>query len=311
MHQLVMEMGVRAVNPEIVISESIESEIEKHCFSETQVEVGGFLVGTIEGNRTKIAAALPSLKAVSTQVNLTITHEAWSDALSDVERNYPDMKIVGWYHSHPGFGLFLSEYDSFIQENFFVDPNHVALVVDPLEGSLGWFVVRDGKTIELSRKTTTLPAIAEKGEERVDVLNRISGDSEKRSILSPKLVAISLTLALVTGMVAWWVGFNSAQNKSNELYASQISDLTNQLNAQPTVPPIDPGQTEDGVKTITIVYEVKKGDSLWKIASLYLGDGSRYEELKTFNAALDLTALEPGMQIKLQIEAEVTNEVNQ
>ena len=46
------------MNPEIVISESIESEIEKHCFSETQVEVGGFLVGTIDGGRTNISAAL-------------------------------------------------------------------------------------------------------------------------------------------------------------------------------------------------------------------------------------------------------------
>ena len=306
-----MEMRVRNMNPESVISESIESEIEKHCFSETQVEVGGFLVGTIEGGRTNISAALPSLKAVSTQVNLTITHEAWSDALSDVEENYPGMKIIGWYHSHPGFGLFLSEYDSFIQENFFVDPNHVALVVDPLEGSLGWFVVRDSKTIELFRKPTSLPAIAEKGEERIDVLNRMSGDSEKRSSLSPKVLAISFTLALVTGMITWWVGYNSAQNRSNELYAGQIADLNSQLSAQPTVPPIDPGQGEEGVKTITIVYEVKKGDSLWKIAALFLGDGSRYNELKEANPDLDLTSIDPGMQIQLQIEAEVVGEVKQ
>jgi proteasome lid subunit RPN8/RPN11 len=299
------------MNPEIVISESIESEIEKHCFSETQVEVGGFLVGTIDGGRTNISAALPSLKAVSTQVNLTITHEAWSDALSDVEENYPGMKIIGWYHSHPGFGLFLSEYDSFIQENFFVDPNHVALVVDPLEGSLGWFVVRDSKTIELFRKPTSLPAIAEKGEERIDVLNRMSGDSEKRSSLSPKVLAISVTLALVTGMITWWVGYNSAQNRSNELYAGQIADLNSQLSAQPTVPPIDPGQGEEGAKTITIVYEVKKGDSLWKIAALFLGDGSRYNELKEANPDLDLTSIDPGMQIQLQIEAEVVGEVKQ
>lgn len=301
------------MNPEVVINESIESEIEKHCFSETQVEVGGFLVGTIEGSRTNIAAALPSLKAVSTQVNLTITHEAWSDALSDVEKNYSGMKIVGWYHSHPGFGLFLSEYDSFIQENFFVDPNHVALVVDPLEGSLGWFVVRNGKVVELFRKPTKLPAIAIKGEERVDVLNRISGNSEKRSKISIKAISVSLSLSLVTGMIFWWIGVNGAQNKSNEIYAMQIAELNNQLNARPMpVPtPIETVQPENELKLITIAYEVKKGDSLWRIAEIYLGDGSRYVELKEANPDLDLTMIDPGMEIQLQIEAKVINEANQ
>jgi len=305
-----MEMGVRSVNPEIVISESIESEIEKHCFSETQVEVGGFLVGKIEGEHTNVLAALPSLKAVSTQVNLTITHEAWSDALSDVEKNYSGMNIVGWYHSHPGFGLFLSEYDSFIQENFFVDPNHVALVVDPLEGSLGWFVVRDGKTVEISRKPTKLPAIAIEGEERVDVLNRISGNPEKGSKISIKAISISLVLSLATGMIFWWIGTNSAQNKSNEIYANQIAELNNQLNARPTPTPtpIETEQPENAVKVVTIKYEVKEGDSLWRIAALYLGDGSRFPELQESNPDLDLNVLEPGMEILIRLEAEVVNE---
>ena len=298
------------MNPEIVISESIESEIEKHCFSETQVEVGGFLVGKIEGEHTNVLAALPSLKAVSTQVNLTITHEAWSDALSDVEKNYSGMNIVGWYHSHPGFGLFLSEYDSFIQENFFVDPNHVALVVDPLEGSLGWFVVRDGKTVEISRKPTKLPAIAIEGEERVDVLNRISGNPEKGSKISIKAISISLVLSLATGMIFWWIGTNSAQNKSNEIYANQIAELNNQLNARPTPTPtpIETEQPENAVKVVTIKYEVKEGDSLWRIAALYLGDGSRFPELQESNPDLDLNVLEPGMEILIRLEAEVVNE---
>ena len=297
------------MNPEVVIKKSIESEIEKHCFSETHVEVGGFLVGTIEGIRTNIAAALPSLKAVSTQVNLTITHEAWSDALSEVEKNYSGMKIVGWYHSHPGFGLFLSEYDSFIQENFFIDPNHVALVVDPLEGSLGWFVVRNGKVVELFRKPTKLPAVAIKGEERIDVLNRISGNSEKRSKISIKAISVSLSLSLVTGMIFWFIGSNGAQNKSNEMYASQIAELNNQINARPT--PSETVQPENERKLITIAYEVKNGDSLWRIAEIYLGDGSRYVELKEANPDLDLAMIDPGMVIQLQIEAEVINEANQ
>src|SRR5260370_28351362 len=60
------------------------------------------------------------------------------------------MKIVGWYRSHPGFGVFLSEHDLFIQENFFSGPHQVAWVYDPHtdeEGCFGWV---GGKTEKLS-----------------------------------------------------------------------------------------------------------------------------------------------------------------
>ena len=56
-------------------------------------------------------------------------------------RNIRTHKIVGWYHSHPGFGVFLSEHDLFIQQNFFSNPQQVAWVYDPHtdeEGCFGW-----------------------------------------------------------------------------------------------------------------------------------------------------------------------------
>jgi hypothetical protein len=57
------------------------------------------------------------------------------------DRDYPDERIVGWYHSHPGFGVFLSDHDTFIHKNFFSAPQQVAWVYDPHsdeEGCFGW-----------------------------------------------------------------------------------------------------------------------------------------------------------------------------
>ena len=62
-----------------------------------------------------------------------------------MDRDYPDKKMIGWYHTHPGFGIFLSGMDLFICDNFFNLPWQVAFVYDPLGGDEGNFVWRSGK----------------------------------------------------------------------------------------------------------------------------------------------------------------------
>jgi hypothetical protein len=47
--------------------------------------------------------------------------------------------MVGWYHTHPDWGVFLSGMDLFICEHFFNKPLDVALVVDPCRQDRGWF----------------------------------------------------------------------------------------------------------------------------------------------------------------------------
>jgi hypothetical protein len=47
--------------------------------------------------------------------------------------------LVGWYHSHPNFGVFLSDHDQFIQKNFFKENGKITIVIDPIRGKKGWF----------------------------------------------------------------------------------------------------------------------------------------------------------------------------
>src|SRR5712675_1002427 len=37
--------------------------------------------------------------------HVTFTQETWNHIHQSLERNYPKLQIVGWYHSHPGFGV--------------------------------------------------------------------------------------------------------------------------------------------------------------------------------------------------------------
>ncbi len=64
-------------------------------------------------------------------------------------RDLKNARIVGWYHSHPDFGIFLSERDCFIHEHFFSAPGQVAYVVDPVRGLEGMFAWHEGKPAPL------------------------------------------------------------------------------------------------------------------------------------------------------------------
>ena len=128
----------------IACTEAARERIREHVDGELEREVGGFLAGRLEDGRAHVEVAMPALRAEGHRTNVTFTHDVWDDVLVQLDREHPDLQLVGWYHSHPGFGIFLSEYDQFIHRNFFPAEGMVALVVDPHTGADGWFVTRDG-----------------------------------------------------------------------------------------------------------------------------------------------------------------------
>lgn len=130
------------------LDETLMAEIEEHAYSNLTAEVGGVLMGRTKSNKTSVHGFIPALAASAEQATLTFTHDVWEDILRMAADQFPDLQIVGWYHTHPTFGIFLSEYDLFIQQNFFNSPRHLALVIDPVQGQYGWFVNKDGGEVE-------------------------------------------------------------------------------------------------------------------------------------------------------------------
>jgi proteasome lid subunit RPN8/RPN11 len=133
--------------------------IEEHSYSDLVNEVGGMLVGEVGASSVTITGFVPALKAQGSQVSLTFSHDVWTDILNIVNKDFPGKNIVGWYHTHPGHGLFLSDYDKFIHTNFFPDSSHVAVVIDPIEGTRAWFATNTkGEAVEFRREPTAMGA---------------------------------------------------------------------------------------------------------------------------------------------------------
>lgn len=73
--------------------------------------------------------------------SVTYTPESWRYMNDKLAELHPegDHVIVGWYHTHPGFGIFLSNMDLFIHTNFFTQKWHIAYVLDPVGFKSGFF----------------------------------------------------------------------------------------------------------------------------------------------------------------------------
>jgi proteasome lid subunit RPN8/RPN11 len=80
--------------------------------------------------------------------SVTYTPESWRYINDTLRERYPNDEavIVGWYHTHPGFGIFLSGMDLFIHQNFFTQTWHIAYVLDPVGKRSGFFCWDRGKT---------------------------------------------------------------------------------------------------------------------------------------------------------------------
>jgi proteasome lid subunit RPN8/RPN11 len=147
-----------AATAEIVGLRAASAEtIYRHVFENADREVGGVLVGRMpgDGGLPLITAAIPAISADEQRATLTFTQQAWAHVHRVLDTEFPpDEQIVGWYHSHPGFGIFLSGHDLFIHENFFSAPSQIAVVVDPLACTEGAFAWREGKLQALFEQPT-------------------------------------------------------------------------------------------------------------------------------------------------------------
>jgi proteasome lid subunit RPN8/RPN11 len=119
----------------------VARKIRQHARTSMKAEVCGVLIGNTEHERMTVEACIAGINAAQGGAHVTFTQDTWEHIYKIKDKEYPDHKIVGWYHSHPGFGVFLSEHDLFIQQNFFSNPQQVAWVYDPHtdeEGCFGW-----------------------------------------------------------------------------------------------------------------------------------------------------------------------------
>lgn len=266
---------------------SLLTEIEKHCYSTLDFEVGGMLFGKITTTATQINGFVPALRASKQMVTLTFTHEVWESILKEGEEKFPGQQIVGWYHTHPSFGVFLSDYDKFIQTEFFKQKGQVALVVDPVAGELGWFEADGDEVRQIASDSTA------------------SGPRVKRDVgptIAKKRVSFTTLIMACVGSLALGIGGGSAFTLSftppdlREVLEQRTLELQNEQLERFAL------QEQLGFRDgkLVLVYEVRPGDTALSIATaFYDGSPEAIEKMQSENPSLDLRNLAPGDELEL------------
>ncbi len=171
--------------------------IERHALTDTSVELGGILLGKEcldQATGQPFVSITQSLEAkhyANTQASFTYTHDSWEEITRERDRQYPEYDIVGWYHTHPSFGIFLSHHDLFIHQNFFAQPLQVAYVVDPINQTRGFFQWRDGSMTQVAGYYLTADRADRAALARLvnDLENFPNPEGNSGGTLSPRLEA--------------------------------------------------------------------------------------------------------------------------
>jgi proteasome lid subunit RPN8/RPN11 len=139
----------------VFISEDAFDRAVARGSAELSREIGGVLVGEVlrdeAGPYLHVDATIDALHAEEKGAELTFTHATWEHIHKTMDSEQSGKKLVGWYHTHPGFGIFLSDRDQFIHRSFFNLPFQVALVYDPRSREHGVFGWRDNEVWRIRR----------------------------------------------------------------------------------------------------------------------------------------------------------------
>lgn len=283
----------------VYIKQDVYKALEEYASSDTAHELGTIILGNYSdalGKMNVVVSEFIYAKYTDASAStLTFTHETWDYVHKEHEENHPNTKIVGWQHTHPGYGIFLSNYDMFIQENFFNMPFQVAYVIDPVQHIRGFFQWKNGK-VEKLKGFYIYDEVGKQIKIDQPKEKKISGSSaglapaseSKLSIIQPLILGV--LCLIVIGLLISTVSLNKRYNRQiqdqeamelqlaeqNMLISQQASELESVKSIANKTETVEPTQTEDTNKQ-----ETTEEDSIETVDDTIYTDEEELGEIET------------------------------
>ena len=140
-----------------VVPLSLVDQAEAFTAPRGHLEMGGLLIGHVDDKGRNVCAVGFFPEQIEATAGYCEFDGSWlamsaaaidhaNSAVDGDSEDTPKLRVIGWIHTHPGLGIFLSGIDVRTYEdnlNMTKDGRFVAVVVDPLEGKDGVFLTPD------------------------------------------------------------------------------------------------------------------------------------------------------------------------
>ena len=160
---------------ELFVAQSVLSEVRQHLITATTGEPFGFLIGQVvycpwaEAPYLVIDSVRRETEDLPPANDMDRFRHAWVAASRDARRRRSE--VIGWYHRHGVLGLRLSEWDLHLQEEFFPEPWHCALVIaSSSRGIIGGFIQRSRRARLFRKGLAPFHEMVELDAKRIDGL---------------------------------------------------------------------------------------------------------------------------------------------
>ncbi len=277
--ELVRDQGLD-LQPDVRIDEEVFEEIEQFAAQDRYTECAGLLLGEVRienGERViHIKAACPATEAEGTRTSVRMTLSAWESALWTRDAEYPELRTLGWFHTHPGAGIFVSDADVFVHKHFFPHANMVAYVLDPTTGRDGFFYWHNN-LLALRPNYGLVCTVDRRG-----IRDRLTP--------SPKLVRLGLVAVVLGGLL--YLGTVMSGHRPDKA-TTKPPPAPAAKQAAPAVPAAPAKSSSERT------YTIRRGDNLWIICNRFYRNGDLAQALARYNGIRSTSGIQVGRQIKL------------
>lgn len=130
----------------VYMTETALDKAKAHFASEAKkgLEAIGLLLGEVNsfnGRTYSFITEYITSKNNATSVSVRFSEKAFSDLAFEIN-SVKTKFVIGWAHSHPNYGCFLSSTDLRTQRKYFNQEYNIALVIDPIRGEKKFFKLK-------------------------------------------------------------------------------------------------------------------------------------------------------------------------